>query len=343
MAIIYSYPKKTTPAGGDFLVITDSEQTAPNKNRTKSLTVGDLASFVITSKSGITGSGTINTLPKFTSASVLGDSEITDTGSVIQMGTSGDPTLYIDTVGKNVGFRTTTPGSAFDVNGTMRVRNQLNVGNTVEQNLYVEGGAGGQYVKMGNYKVPGGAFPDNGNYFGISGAENQPKYVAAFGNAGKVVQERRIVTIKLSGDAFKLLNTTGTTLIPAPGADSVIVPYEILAHYTGGTAGSWPTNPTTTASIGFCTTAGCNYATQFVKIFQFSNAMLQDTNPWYLIRSNQTLGGAQTTSLNKPLLLKATNNIVTAPAGDLYLQIRYALVNRTAGLINNVDVTKTTN
>ena len=57
MAIIYSYPKKASPAGGDFLVITDSEQPAPNKNRTKSLTVGDLASFVISSQSAITGSG----------------------------------------------------------------------------------------------------------------------------------------------------------------------------------------------------------------------------------------------------------------------------------------------
>ncbi len=36
MAIIYSYPEKTTLADGDLFVITDSEQTAPNKNRTKS-------------------------------------------------------------------------------------------------------------------------------------------------------------------------------------------------------------------------------------------------------------------------------------------------------------------
>ena len=46
MAIINSYPKKTTPADGDLFVITDSEQTAPNKNRTKSLSVGDLTSYI---------------------------------------------------------------------------------------------------------------------------------------------------------------------------------------------------------------------------------------------------------------------------------------------------------
>ena len=80
MAIIYSYPKKASPAGGDFLVITDSEQPAPNKNRTKSLTVGDLASFVISSQSAITGSGTINTVPIFTGSTSIGDSLLTYNG-----------------------------------------------------------------------------------------------------------------------------------------------------------------------------------------------------------------------------------------------------------------------
>jgi hypothetical protein len=74
MAIIYSYPEKASPAGGDFLVITDSEQPAPNKNRTKSLTIDNLASYVITSQSGITGSGTINTIPVFTGTTSIGDS-----------------------------------------------------------------------------------------------------------------------------------------------------------------------------------------------------------------------------------------------------------------------------
>jgi len=75
MAIIYSYPEKTSPAGGDFLIITDSEQPAPNKNRTKSLTIDNLASYITTSTSGITGSGTLNTIAMFTpSGQAIGDS-----------------------------------------------------------------------------------------------------------------------------------------------------------------------------------------------------------------------------------------------------------------------------
>ena len=80
MAIIYSYPEKTSPAGGDFLVITDSEQPAPNKNRTKSLTLDNLASYVVSSTSGITGSGTLNTIAMFTpNGQKIGDSIMTFT------------------------------------------------------------------------------------------------------------------------------------------------------------------------------------------------------------------------------------------------------------------------
>ena len=75
MAIIYSYPEKTTPAGGDFLVITDSEQPAPKKNRTKSLTIDNLASYITTSTSIITGSGTLRQIPMFTpNGQAIGDS-----------------------------------------------------------------------------------------------------------------------------------------------------------------------------------------------------------------------------------------------------------------------------
>jgi hypothetical protein len=78
MAIIYSYPEKTTPAGGDFLVITDSEQPAPKKNRTKSLTIDNLASYISTSIGAITGSGTLNTIAMFTpDGKAIGNSMIT--------------------------------------------------------------------------------------------------------------------------------------------------------------------------------------------------------------------------------------------------------------------------
>ena len=78
MAIIYSYPKVTSPLATDVLVLTDTTLTAgKRKNKTKSLAMSDLASFVISSTSAITGSGTLNTIPLFTPSGVkLGDSII---------------------------------------------------------------------------------------------------------------------------------------------------------------------------------------------------------------------------------------------------------------------------
>ncbi len=93
MAIIYSYPEKTSPAGGDFLVITDSEQPAPNKNRTKSLTIDNLANYIVTSVNAVTGSGTTHTLPVWTDGpnGVLGDSIMfqNSSDSSIQVGVFG--------------------------------------------------------------------------------------------------------------------------------------------------------------------------------------------------------------------------------------------------------------
>jgi hypothetical protein len=79
MAIIYSYPKVTSPLATDVLVLTDTTLTAgKRKNKTKSLAMSDLAAYVVSSTSGITGSGTINTIPMFTPSGVkIGDSIIT--------------------------------------------------------------------------------------------------------------------------------------------------------------------------------------------------------------------------------------------------------------------------
>lgn len=78
MAIIYSYPKQTTPNDSDSFVITDSSQSAPNKNRTKSLTVGDLGDYIISSNNLIAGGGTLNTIAMFTpDGQNIGDSFMT--------------------------------------------------------------------------------------------------------------------------------------------------------------------------------------------------------------------------------------------------------------------------
>jgi hypothetical protein len=135
MAIIYSYPEKTTPAGGDFLVITDSEQTAPNKNRTKSLTVDNLANYVVTSTSGITGSGTLNTIAMFTpDGQSIGDSLITQAplGQAITVNTN----LFVS--------------DDFNVTGSAEVNSNLTVAGNVNINTLNDG-----YLPFANYSGSG--------------------------------------------------------------------------------------------------------------------------------------------------------------------------------------------
>ena len=274
-----------------------------------------------------------------------GDKGYSHTKNVITLGPTGasTSTLYCDLANRKVGFRTETPGSAFDVNGTIRVRNQLNVGHTTEQNLYVDGNgsAGGKYVKMGNY--------GQGNYFGISTNINQPKYVAAYGSAGKMVEERRIITIKLSGNAFSNLSSTGTTLIAAPGTNSIILPYEILIYKSAGTTGTgWPSNnPSSGAEIGFCqgNSINCSLTNAFDAVWKLPRALVTQTGTWFWSRSNATLNevGANTYQLNKALVLRSATNLTALPTASWYVQIRYVQMNYTAGLVNNVDINKTSN
>jgi hypothetical protein len=77
MAIINTYPS-ATPKGADLLIGTQVKDDTVEENSTKSFTVDSLGSYIVTSTSGITGSGTLNTIAMFTpDGQAIGDSLIT--------------------------------------------------------------------------------------------------------------------------------------------------------------------------------------------------------------------------------------------------------------------------
>ncbi len=81
MAIINTYPT-ATPKGADLLIGTQVKDDTVLENSTKSFTVDALGSYIVTSTSGITGSGTLNTIAMFTpSGQAIGDSIITQAAS----------------------------------------------------------------------------------------------------------------------------------------------------------------------------------------------------------------------------------------------------------------------
>ncbi len=289
----------------------------------------------------VQGTGTGDTVAKWTNATTLGDSEITDTGSVIKMGSdaTSQETLYLDTVNRNVGFRTQTPGSAFDVNGTFRARNEINCGVTTEQNLFVAGGVGAQYVKMG-------AYTSAGNFLGMSGSENLLKATAGFGANGKIVQASGIYTTKIeqggwpTGTGF----ANGLALTPTPGSNQIMYIRNIFINKTttntgtGWSAGNYP------IQFGWLATAGAN-TSRFIG--GVPRQVIISTNPnlwWYQVtinaESNNPYGTPFGPIANKPLLLATPSVIGASNQPTMYFQVEYTLVN-VLNLRTNVDQTYT--
>jgi len=89
MAIIYSYPENTNILGTDMLVGTSTVvRNGRPKNQTKSFSVASLKTFINTSE--LSGTGTINYLPKFTGTTTIGNSTIIDSSGRILIGTTVD-------------------------------------------------------------------------------------------------------------------------------------------------------------------------------------------------------------------------------------------------------------
>lgn len=81
---------------------------------------------------------------------------------------------------------TYTPSARLDVDGTTRTK-QLNVNSG---KFFVNVQPGFSYIQANNY--------GQGNYFTTGQAVNQPKYIPAFGDSGKLIESSRYKTIKIS-------------------------------------------------------------------------------------------------------------------------------------------------
>ena len=159
MAIIYSYPKVTSPLATDVLVLTDTTLTAgKRKNKTKSLAMSDLAAYVVSSTSGITGGGTFNTIPLWTPDGLkLGDSIITQAASGQGVTVTGglDVTEDLNVTGSTELFTT------LEVQGASTFSDEVECNNNVTvQGLF---SAVGSSEFLGNVSINEGLFDGDGS------------------------------------------------------------------------------------------------------------------------------------------------------------------------------------
>ncbi|QDP52778.1 MAG: hypothetical protein Unbinned838contig1000_29 [Prokaryotic dsDNA virus sp.] len=291
------------------------------------------------------GTGTGDTVAKWINPTTLGDSEITDTGSVVKIGSdaTAQETLYINTDNRTVGFRTQTPGSAMDVNGTLRARNELNIGVTTEQNFFVEGGSGPRYVKMG-------AYTNAANFLGMELEENLLKTTAGFGKNGKVVQASRIYTTKVVGSTAAtdpsgwptgagLAN--GIAITPTPGPNQVMYIRSILVNKLGTVGSGWSSG-SYPIQFGWRASGGAN-ADRIIG--GIPRQVVICSNPldwWYQVTLDAEKHGTPMLGpvTNKPLLLSTPSVINAVKQPDMYFQVEYTLVN-VVNLRTNVDQTLT--
>ena len=143
MAQIITYPKLSTLANNDLLIVSDVS--SKNKN-TNSVELQTLANFIITSTSGITGSGTLNTIAMFTpDGQSIGDSVITQAplGQAITVNTGLDVVEDLNVTGS------IETSSNLLVNGTTTLYGPLEVNSTYYDAAGDEGTDGDVLVAKG--------------------------------------------------------------------------------------------------------------------------------------------------------------------------------------------------
>ena len=207
MAINYSYPEIGALATGDLLTVVDIS----NGNRTNTLEIGDLSSYIITTSSLTNGSGTAAAIPKWSDADTLTDSVMSETATGISL--TGDLTASNDLIAgrdltvtrtANISDLVTTGtaviGGNITGNNNVIALNDVSVGNdlTVVNDVSISNGL----VVTGSTEI--NALTINAALEDGSGNE---------GASGQILSSTGTATqwIDVEAQTFSSLTTTGTS------------------------------------------------------------------------------------------------------------------------------------
>jgi hypothetical protein len=169
----------------------------------------------------------------------MADKKISDLNSYTNYKYTGDNLLIVDAENSETkkidasGFFNNISGDV-QCSGIVK-SNRINVN---QGKLYVDNGAGNEFVKIGAYGT--------GSFFGTPGSNNGTVYTLGVGGSGKIIESERVTTTAISGSGYLNLFTKPKALINAPGSGKVILPTEIyiMQSYNSGDPANHATNRT---------------------------------------------------------------------------------------------------
>ena len=278
MAINYSYPKIGALATGDLLTIVDIS----SNNRTNTLEIGDLSSYIITTSSLINGSGTATFIPKWSDADTLTDSLMSETASSINV--TGDLNASNDLIA-NRDLTVTRTASVGDLTVA-----GATISNSFSSTLDINSGGDVTAAQDGSF----GNDLFVGNDFTVTGSTvlNTVRITSTLadasssvGTSGQVLSSTATGTAWINPEtqAFSSLTTTGTSgaatlvggVLNVPQYASSAPPYTSLFVKLTQSGNNNPTYSVLSNGTGISFT-GIGYSTGYTTLFMASGTYPAD-------------------------------------------------------------------
>ena len=316
--------------------------------------------YVDAHTSGIAGSGTTNSIPMFTAGTTIGNSAMSQanigTGSAKRItvsgarmtitGNGGDAdggTLNLSSSSARLGIATnsypgaiTEPEASLDVGNNARIRGSLNVGSTNEQYLFVST-TGDQPV--GNVKM--GYYGDGVDYALSGDNTTSCQYTTAFSNGGRLCEDERIMTFKLTRSQIAGLLATQKTLIAADSNFNYIVK-EAYMYQINTSPGQAPSFNTGNIVIQYQSSTGGT--SRIDNAFELSSTILNQTRGNRKVLFFKPVENAQVGSAfavpRAAVVLKATSSPSNVGSGtvDYYLRLRVKNIDLNDDIVNNAQL-----
>lgn len=278
----------------------------------------------------------------------MADKKISDLNSYTNYKYTGDNLLIVD-AGNSETKKIDASAFFNNISGDVQCSgiiksNRINVN---QGKLYVDNGAGNEFVKIGAYGT--------GSFFGTPGSNNGTVYTLGVGGGGKIIESERVTTTAISGSGYLNLNTKPKALIDAPGSGKIILPTEIYimqsfnsgAHQYMATnrtgAGNWSVTNNVNAFTINSYSSGFSGSKNIFANYPGDSARKAETFVSY--RGTRPTEHDIVSFFNRPVCISAPSqneftNMNQVPGGMHFIKIKYSILEGNADFrqISNLKV-----